>query len=100
MLKTPDSPQLEQLVSTVLASSQYDASSPDLVRSIGIQELGKRRNFKEALKATKNKLHQVGAAYLDGHEDYATWLTWLDAAIRSGKPTNQKHITRQNHNNH
>jgi 16S rRNA (guanine(1405)-N(7))-methyltransferase len=100
MLKTPDSPQLEQLVSTVLASSKYHAISPDLVRSIGIQELGKRRHFKEALKATKNKLHQVGAAYLDGHEDYATWLTQLDAAIRSGNTTDLQQVSRQIMSNH
>jgi len=100
MLKTSDSSQLEQLVSVVLASSKYHTISPDLVRSIGMQELGKRRNLKEALKATKNKLHQVGGAYLDGREDYATWLTLLDAALCSGNTAALQQVSRQIMSNH
>jgi 16S rRNA (guanine(1405)-N(7))-methyltransferase len=48
------------------------------VRNIGTQELSKRRTLKEALKATKNKLHQMGGAYLEG-VDYARWLHELRA---------------------
>ncbi len=41
----------------------------------------RRRNLKDAIKATKNKLHQVGGAYLDGTLPYARWLDLLrDAA--------------------
>ncbi len=50
------------------------------MRRVGAAELGKRRSLKEAIKATKNKLHQVGGAYLDGDMRYAAWLDDLRAA--------------------
>src|SRR5690242_17780335 len=69
---------IDTLVEMVLASPKYRDISPPLVRNIGIQELSKRRTFKEALKATKNKLHQIGGAYLEG-ADYTRWLHELRA---------------------
>ena len=63
------SDQLEKLVETVLTSSKYKAVSHDLIRSIGLRELAKRSSLKEAVKATKSKLHQVGGAYLNDKED-------------------------------
>src|SRR5947209_17580029 len=44
----------------------------------------KRHNTKEALKATKNKLHQVGGAYLDTREHYTLWLNELKVVTLSG----------------
>lgn len=73
---------LDKLVNGVLCSTKYHAVNPDLVRHIGSQELMKRNNAKEALKATKNKLHQVGGAYFDGREDYAAWLRELAVAVQ------------------
>lgn len=81
MLKNQDE-ALDKLVHAVLSSAKYKGVCPDLVRSVGSQELTKRRNGKEALKATKNKLHQVGTAYLDGREDYTTWLSELTAVAQ------------------
>lgn len=69
---------IDILVESVLASPKYKDISPQLVRNIGTQELSKRRTLKEALKATKNKLHQMGGAYLEG-ADYARWLHELRA---------------------
>jgi 16S rRNA (guanine(1405)-N(7))-methyltransferase len=69
---------IDMLVESVLASPKYRDISPQLVRNIGTQELSKRRTLKEALKATKNKLHQMGGAYLEG-ADYARWLHDLRA---------------------
>jgi len=48
-----------------------------LVARIGAAELGKGRKFKEAVKATKNKLHQVGGAYFTAALNYDRWLTEL-----------------------
>lgn len=76
--------ELDCLVHTVLDSPKYAAVAPDFVRAIGARELANRRNFKEAVKATKNKLHQVGGAYLGGRPDYAAWLAQLRAAYQSG----------------
>jgi 16S rRNA (guanine(1405)-N(7))-methyltransferase len=71
---------LDTLVDTVLNSAKYREVSPTLVRAIGAQELRKRRNQKEAVKATKNKLHQTVGAYWQGNQEYADWLAQLTAA--------------------
>ena len=72
---------LAKLIRSVLKSSKYKFVLEDLVMGIGSRELAKRRNLKEAIKATKNKLHQVGAAY-QGKANYALWLDKLDEASR------------------
>jgi 16S rRNA (guanine(1405)-N(7))-methyltransferase len=74
--------QLERLVTAVLASGKYKYVGRDLIRSVGVQELARRRNMKEALKATKNKLHQVGGVYLERREDYGAWSDDLRRAAQ------------------
>jgi 16S rRNA (guanine(1405)-N(7))-methyltransferase len=76
--------QLDELVAAVLSSPKYHAITPDFVRSVGSRELSKRRTWKEAVKATKNKLHQVAGAYLEAGTQYAAWLGELEQASRSG----------------
>jgi 16S rRNA (guanine(1405)-N(7))-methyltransferase len=68
---------LDQLIEAVLASSKYKSVSHDFVRSVGSRELAKGHHLKEAIKATKKKLHQVGGAYLDGEVRYSVWLDEL-----------------------
>lgn len=91
-------------MSDVLASSKYRDIHPDLIRSIGLQELQKRRNFKDALKATKNKLHQVGGAYFHGHGESATnfsgWLAELQHALQAGDQTELQRVSTQIMLNH
>jgi len=79
-----ESDQLDKLVEAVRASSKYKSVCADLIRNIGFQQLSKRRNLKEALKATRNKLHQVGGAYLDSREEYAAWLSEIRKAVQTG----------------
>jgi 16S rRNA (guanine(1405)-N(7))-methyltransferase len=71
---------LDELLAAVLTSLKYQHIAPELVRSLGAQELAKRRNAKEAIKATKNKLHQIAGAYQLGRPDYAAWAEALLAA--------------------
>jgi 16S rRNA (guanine(1405)-N(7))-methyltransferase len=71
---------LDRLVAEVLASSKYRTMSPALVRAVGAQELGARRSFKDAVKATKGRLHQVAGAFLDRAPRYGAWLSALQAA--------------------
>lgn len=71
---------LPELVVAVLNSVKYRHIAPALVRTIGAQELAKRRNHKEAIKATKNKLHQAVGAYWSGNQAYAEWLALLHAS--------------------
>ena len=56
---------LDQLVNAVRSSRKYSQVSPAFVRGLAQKELRHRRNYKETLKATKNKLHQVAGAYLE-----------------------------------
>jgi 16S rRNA (guanine(1405)-N(7))-methyltransferase len=68
---------LEQLVEQVRQGASYREIQPDLIRSIGWRELRERRSLREAVKATRSKLHQVGGAYLPGLPDYAGWARQL-----------------------
>ena len=74
---------LDSLVAQVLASPKYRAISPDLVRRAGGIELAKATSMKDAIKATKNRLHQVAGAYLDAPR-YDAWLAELRAASDDG----------------
>lgn len=75
---------LERLLSAVLKSPKYAQVCEDVIRNIGSRELATRRNLKEAIKATKNKLHQVAGAYLDRKLPYAQWQAELQAAASTG----------------
>jgi 16S rRNA (guanine(1405)-N(7))-methyltransferase len=75
---------LDDLVSAVRASAKYRRVCEDFVRSLGAQELARRGNLKEAVKSTKNKLHQVAGAYLEGPAHYAEWMQQLRSAAPGG----------------
>lgn len=85
---------LERLVTEVLASAKYGDICPDLIRHIGTLETGKRKSFKEALKATKNKLHQVSGAYRGRLEQYASWLEEVRRAVREGDKEQLRAVNR------
>ena len=71
---------IDDLVAAVRKSSKYRQVCEDAVRDVGERELGKGRRLKEAIKATKKKLHQIGGAYLEGGVDYGAWLDGLRVA--------------------
>jgi len=68
---------LDRLVKTVRSTPRYQGISVELVQQIGAQQLNKDRSFKEAVKATRNKLHQVGGAYQEHAIPYSAWLAEL-----------------------
>ncbi len=68
---------LEALITAVLASGKYAQLAPDFVRAVATDQLRRHPKHKDALKATKNKLHQVAAAYFDGKFAYGRWLAQL-----------------------
>jgi len=76
---------LERVVEAVAGSPKYRAVAPEFVRRVAAQELARRSDWKEALKATKSKLHQVGGAYLESRPDYAVWQAELQK-ISGGGP--------------
>ncbi|MBC7315737.1 MAG: hypothetical protein H5T70_04880, partial [Chloroflexi bacterium] len=71
---------LERLVREVVQSPKYRFLSPEFVASVGARELAVRGSFKEAIKATKRKLHQVTAAYVQEPAQYRHWLERLRTA--------------------
>jgi 16S rRNA (guanine(1405)-N(7))-methyltransferase len=81
-----DTNLLEQLAREVLSSRKYRQISPVFVRNLAERELSNRRNYKEALKATKNKLHQVGGAYQPGRMEYQAWLDQLQLSYADTDP--------------
>lgn len=82
---------IEPIVAAVLASPRYRDLSAELVRNLAEREAAKGRPRKEAIKAVKNKLHQVAGAYLADGTDrglpYATWLESLRAASSDVRPS-------------
>jgi len=74
---------LDDLVARATAG-KYEDLCPALVRRIAARELAVRGRPKEALKSTRRKLHQVGAAYWPGsapaEERYVEWLGLLRRA--------------------
>jgi len=75
---------LDQLIDAVLASRNYKHISRDFIEALGSRELAKRSSLKEAIKATRNKLHQVGGAYIEGEEHYTSWIGPLQQAAVNG----------------
>ena len=71
-------PEIDVITAAVLESRKYRNLAPDLVRYLAESELGKRRTVKEAVKAVKNKLHQVAGVYQD-KMPYPRWIDSLAA---------------------
>jgi 16S rRNA (guanine(1405)-N(7))-methyltransferase len=68
---------LDELVNLVKASAKYQSIAAELIREIGRKELAKRRSLKEAVKETRNKLHQIGSSYQERLIPYTEWLKEL-----------------------
>jgi 16S rRNA (guanine(1405)-N(7))-methyltransferase len=77
---------LDRLVSAVRSGAKYRQVCPEVVRNIGRRELATRGSLKEAVKATRNKLHQVGAAYMPQRATYEQWIAELRHAALQGDP--------------
>lgn len=73
-------PRLDELVAHIRRSRKYADVGEALVRRIGARELAKGRTINAAVKATKNKLHQVGGLYFAAPPRYADWLRQIVAA--------------------
>lgn len=71
---------LDRLLAAVQGSAKYRHVAPALIAAIGAAELAKGRSWKEAVKATKNKLHQVAGAYFPERPGYAHQLAELAQA--------------------
>jgi 16S rRNA (guanine(1405)-N(7))-methyltransferase len=68
---------LADLVAAVRQSPKYRRLSVDLIRRVGADALANRRRHKEAVEATRRKLHQVAGAYWE-RKTGPSWERWLD----------------------
>jgi 16S rRNA (guanine(1405)-N(7))-methyltransferase len=75
-------------------SAKYRHVCEEAIRAIGARELAKGRTLREAVKATKGRLHQVGAAYLAGRPPYSEWLQEL-RETSGGEPDRLRALCRQ-----
>ncbi len=75
-----DNDDVRLITQAVLSSPKYRHVCETFVADVARRELAKRRNLKETIKATKNKLHQVAGAYIIGKQDYDAWLPQLREA--------------------
>jgi 16S rRNA (guanine(1405)-N(7))-methyltransferase len=76
---------VDSIVKSVLESRKYRSIAESLIAEVARKELAKRPDFKEALKATKSKLHQVAGAFMAEHPRYDQWLTQLAFAKNAGE---------------
>lgn len=76
--------ELDELVRLVASGPAYRGLAPELIASVGARELAKRRNLKEAVKATRSKLHQVTGAYFP-RQEYERWLALLRQAAAGSR---------------
>jgi len=68
---TPE--RIHQLVESVQKSPKYAQISTSLVEHIAFEELKKRDDFAECVKAVRTRLHRVVGAFITSHIDYAQW---------------------------
>jgi 16S rRNA (guanine(1405)-N(7))-methyltransferase len=73
---------LDQLVSDVCSNSKYARICCELIRKIGKHELEKRGSYKEAIKQTRAKLHQIAASFQEKPIPYGRLFTELDVLPR------------------
>jgi 16S rRNA (guanine(1405)-N(7))-methyltransferase len=75
--------EIERLTAEVRRGKKYRYISPSLVAHIGQKEIEKRGSFKEAVKSTRNKLHQIGGLYFERNVDYQqAWEALVDAKVK------------------
>lgn len=77
-MPTPDREALiAAVIDAVGESAKYRNVAPALIRAIAEDMAYRYPRPKEAIKAAKNKLHQVAGAYLDSTPPYSRWLAEL-----------------------
>lgn len=74
---------LEDIVNDLKKSSKYASIEEGFVRTVGSDQLRRRKNVKDAIKHTRSKLHQVGAVYFDRKTEYSSWLNELSTCDKN-----------------
>ena len=66
--------EINNFVAKVQESPKYAQLDPDFVRQIALEELKNHKNWRDALKTTRTRLHRLTGAFLVPKIDYAKWL--------------------------
>jgi 16S rRNA (guanine(1405)-N(7))-methyltransferase len=79
---------LDRVVEEISRSSNYKSIDKQAIRNIAEKECSKSAHThmktKELIKATKNKLHQIGGEFFTSRPRYSSWLQELRSSKRSG----------------
>jgi 16S rRNA (guanine(1405)-N(7))-methyltransferase len=86
--------ELEQIVATVRSSRKYRTLCADTVRRLAAGELEQAGNIKQAIKATKRRLHQVYGAFERGI-NYADLYERMEDAYRDGSSARVRDVCQQ-----
>ena len=86
--------ELEQIVAAVRSSRKYRTLCAETVRRLAEGELQQAANSKQAIKATKRRLHQVYGAF-ERDIDYTDLYGQMEDAYRSGSPPRIKDACQQ-----
>ena len=86
---------LDRLVASVQSGAKYRNIEPGLIRRIGETELRNQSTYKDALKSTRSRLHQVSAAYQEGKIDYSYWTDELTGLPSDLSDSNLQAICRR-----
>jgi 16S rRNA (guanine(1405)-N(7))-methyltransferase len=86
--------ELEQVVGAVRSSKKYRTVCAETVRRLAVDELERTDNTRQAIKATKRRLHQVYGAFEAGL-DYKALYQRLKDAYRSGSRASIEEACRQ-----
>lgn len=76
---------LDELANFVKRSSKYSTIDEDIIKRIGKQEMLNRGRMKDAVKATKRKLHQIAGMYREKEIDFNGALADLKEAKALGE---------------
>ncbi len=76
-MKPPEADPLADAVSAALSGPRYRSIDPGFARQVAAKEAAKGRRGRDLVKAVRNKLHQVGGAYLDETAPYERWQSEL-----------------------
>ena len=74
------SEELDRIVEAVMEGARYRHIDAQFIRRICAQEAQKRQSFRDIVKASRSKLHQVGGAYQEKGVLYEVWKDQLGAA--------------------
>ncbi len=82
----PEAEFVERVIAAVRAKPKYAQVDEGFVRALSVQECGKDRSFKEAVKQVCGRLHQTGSAYFRNAPDYPALAREIE-----GLPPNARH---------